>query len=113
MNRSPGEPPPHLPSLPPEFIEALADRYRLIKMIGAGGMGIVYLADALKHRRVGGVKVLRAEVAEAIGQERFLREINIVANLSHPNILPLHDSGEAAGAPPLVMPFVQGPKPPP
>ncbi|HEV8356329.1 MAG TPA: serine/threonine-protein kinase [Gemmatimonadales bacterium] len=109
MDRGPGGPPARLPSLPPEFVEALGDRYRLLKLIGAGGMATVYLADDLKHGRRVAVKVLRSEVASAIGPERFLREINIVANLSHPNILPLHDSGEASGLLYFVMPYVEGP----
>ncbi len=87
---------------------ALADRYRLERTLGAGGMATVYLADDLKHRRRVAVKVLRPELAVALGPERFLREITTTANLRHPNILPLFDSGEAAGLLYYVMPFVEG-----
>uniref|UniRef100_UPI00286E6386 protein kinase domain-containing protein n=1 Tax=Gemmatimonas sp. TaxID=1962908 RepID=UPI00286E6386 len=87
---------------------ALADRYRLERALGAGGMATVYLADDLKHRRRVAVKVLRPELAAALGPERFLREITTTANLRHPNILPLFDSGEAAGLLYYVMPFVEG-----
>ncbi len=93
---------------------ALADRYRVEREIGRGGMAVVCAAEDLKHRRRVAVKVLRPEVALSIGPARFLREIEIAARLSHPHILPLYDSGEAtmpgAGSPFLyyVMPFVEG-----
>ncbi len=74
---------------------ALKDRYAIQEELGAGGMATVYLAEDLKHHRKVAVKVLRPELAAAIGPERFLREIEISANLSHPHILPLFDSGEA------------------
>jgi Tol biopolymer transport system component len=73
--------------------EALADRYRIERQIGAGGMATVYLAEDLKHRRRVAVKVLRPELAAMLGAERFLREIEIAAQLQHPHILPLYDSG--------------------
>src|SRR6266487_5202656 len=77
---------------------ALADRYRLERELGAGGMATVYLAEDLKHRRKVAVKVLRPELARALGPERFLREIETTAHLRHPHILPLFDSGEAGGS---------------
>jgi serine/threonine-protein kinase len=76
---------------------ALADRYRLERELGAGGMATVYLAHDLKHNRKVAVKVLRPELAAALGHERFLREIEIAAGLSHPHILPLYDSGRTGG----------------
>jgi tetratricopeptide (TPR) repeat protein/tRNA A-37 threonylcarbamoyl transferase component Bud32 len=87
---------------------ALADRYRIERELGQGGMATVYLAEDLKHRRKVAVKVLRPELTESIGGTRFLREIEIAAQLSHPHILPLHDSGEAAGFLYYVMPYVEG-----
>lgn len=87
---------------------ALSPRYRLEREIGRGGMATVYLAEDLKHRRRVAVKVLDPEVAAAVGAERFLREIEIAARLSHPHILPLHDSGEAQGLLFYTMPFVEG-----
>ncbi|MEP7326912.1 MAG: protein kinase, partial [Gemmatimonadota bacterium] len=74
---------------------ALADRYRIERELGQGGMATVYLAEDLKHRRMVAVKVLRPELAAALGSERFLREIETTANLRHPHILPLYDSGAA------------------
>jgi serine/threonine-protein kinase len=87
---------------------ALGRRYRVEQEIGRGGMAIVYVAQDLKHHRRVAVKVLRPEVAAAIGRERFLREIDIAAKLSHPNILPLLDSGEADGLLYYMMPYVAG-----
>ncbi len=87
---------------------ALAERYRLERELGAGGMATVYLAEDLKHHRKVAVKVLRPELSSALGGERFPREIAIIAQLSHPHILPLHDSGEAAGFLYYVMPYVEG-----
>ena len=87
---------------------ALADRYRVDREIGSGGMAVVYLAEDLKHRRRVAIKVLRPELSAATGPERFLREIEIAAQLNHPNILGLHDSGEADGVLYFVMPFVEG-----
>ena len=74
---------------------ALADRYTIEREIGSGGMATVYLAHDLKHARKVAVKVMKPDLAEAIGADRFLREIRTTANLSHPHILPLFDSGEA------------------
>ena len=76
---------------------ALADRYLIDRKIGSGGMAVVYLAQDLKHNREVAVKVLRPELAAALGSERFVREIEIAARLSHPNILPLHDSDDVDG----------------
>jgi serine/threonine-protein kinase len=72
---------------------ALRDRYNIERELGAGGMATVYLAEDLKHRRQVAVKVLRPELAAIVGAERFLNEIEVTANLQHPNILPLYDSG--------------------
>src|SRR5688572_8090044 len=87
---------------------ALADRYRLERRLGEGGMAIVYAAEDVRHRRQVAVKVLRPELCASLGAERFLREIEIVAGLRHPHILPLYDSGEADGFLYYVMPLVEG-----
>jgi eukaryotic-like serine/threonine-protein kinase len=87
---------------------ALADRYTIERELGAGGMATVYLAEDVRHHRTVAVKVLRPELAAALGPERFLREIATTANLRHPHILPLYDSGEAAGFLFYVMPYVDG-----
>src|SRR3989442_7457266 len=87
---------------------ALADRYAVDRELGHGGTATVYLAQDLKHGRSVAIKVLRPELAAALGAERFLREIQIAARLSHPHILPLHDSGEAGGFLYYVMPYVEG-----
>ncbi len=73
--------------------KALSDRYEIQEEIGAGGMATVYLAHDLKHNRKVAVKVLRPELAAILGAERFLKEIEVTANLQHPNILALYDSG--------------------
>ncbi|MCC7034659.1 MAG: protein kinase [Acidobacteria bacterium] len=86
----------------------LAGRYRVEREIGRGGMAVVYLAHDLRHGRLVAVKVLGEHLAPATGRERFLREIAIAANLAHPHILPLHDSGEADGRLFYVMPYVAG-----
>jgi len=87
---------------------ALAGRYSIERELGRGGMATVYLAQDLKHRRPVAIKVLAPELAAALGRERFLREIETAARLSHPHILPLHDSGEADGLLYYVMPYVAG-----
>ncbi|HZJ01354.1 MAG TPA: protein kinase [Gemmatimonadaceae bacterium] len=87
---------------------ALADRYHIDRELGAGGMATVYLAEDLKHNRKVAVKVLKPELAVAIGAERFLAEIKTTANLQHPHILALHDSGEVNGTVFYVMPYVEG-----
>jgi formylglycine-generating enzyme required for sulfatase activity/tRNA A-37 threonylcarbamoyl transferase component Bud32 len=87
---------------------ALDGRYHLERRLGEGGMATVYLADDLKHERRVALKVLKPELAAVVGAERFLREIKTTANLQHPHILPLFDSGEADGFLFYVMPYVQG-----
>ena len=86
----------------------LTERYRIVRELGAGGMATVYLADDTKHHRQVAVKVLRPELAESVGVERFAREIEIAAGLHHPHILPLYDSGGAGSVLFYVMPFVEG-----
>ena len=87
------------------FPEALAERYRLTREVGRGGMAAVYLAHDLKHDRDVAIKVVHPAVAAALGADRFLREIAIVAQLRHPHIVPLYDSGAAEGALYFVMPY--------
>lgn len=87
---------------------ALASRYAIERELGSGGMATVYLAEDLKHHRKVAVKVLRPELAATLGPERFVREIEIAASLTHPHILPMHDSGEAAGFLYYVMPYIEG-----
>jgi len=87
---------------------ALADRYAVEREIGVGGMATVYLATDLKHERQVAVKVLNPELAQSLGADRFLREIKTAANLTHPHILPLFDSGEADGFLFYVMPYMKG-----
>ncbi len=112
--------------VPASLTAALADRYRLERELGQGGMATVYLAEDLKHHRKVAVKVLRPELAAALGPERFLREIETTANLRHPHILPLYESGilpddrtgvpddrtgrtgDPAGRPYYIMPYVEG-----
>lgn len=88
--------------------DALARRYTVRRELGRGGMATVLLADDLKHHRPVAIKVLHPELAAALGPERFLREIEVSARLTHPHILPLHDSGKAAGFLYYVMPYVEG-----
>jgi eukaryotic-like serine/threonine-protein kinase len=87
---------------------ALADRYKIIRKLGEGGMASVYLAEDIKHSRNVAVKILRPELAAVIGAERFLTEIKTTANLQHPHILPLFDSGESESFLYYVMPFIDG-----
>src|SRR5512134_1509482 len=87
---------------------ALADRYRIEREVGAGGMATVYLAQDLRHDRRVALKLLRPELSAVIGAERFLAEIKLTANLQHPHILPLFDSGEADGCLYYVMPLIEG-----
>ena len=87
---------------------ALQGRYRIEREIGEGGMATVYLADDLKHERKVALKVLKPELAAVVGAERFLAEIKTTANLQHPHILPLHDSGEVDGFLFYAMPYVEG-----
>src|SRR5512146_3531841 len=98
--------------MPPQLLtrlqSALADRYRLDSEIGAGGMATVYLAHDLRHDRNVALKVLKPDLGAVLGVERFLSELKVTANLQHPNLLPLFDSGEAEGLLYYVMPFVEG-----
>ena len=87
---------------------ALANRYKIESHLGECGMANVYLAQDVKHDRKVAVKVLRPELAAVLGAERFVQEIKTTANLQHPHILPLFDSGEADGFLYYVMPFVKG-----
>ena len=87
---------------------ALSDRYRLERELGQGGMATVYLAEDLKHGRKVAIKVLHPELSAVLGGERFLAEIKVTANLQHPHILGLIDSGEADGLLYYVMPYVAG-----
>jgi serine/threonine-protein kinase len=87
---------------------ALADHYIVDRELGRGGMALVYLARDVRHERFVALKTLRPEIAMALGRERFLREIKLAARLQHPNILPVYDSGDAAGTLYYVMPFVEG-----
>jgi serine/threonine-protein kinase len=86
---------------------ALADRYRFLRELGAGGMATVWLAEDLKHQRRVAVKVVHAEVSETVGAWRFLQEIRLVAGLSHPHIVPLFDSGECGGVLFYVMAYLE------
>ncbi len=95
-------------SLPSRIAGALSGHYELKEEIGAGGMATVYLAEDLRHDRRVALKVLRPELAAVIGAERFLAEIKLTANLQHPHILPLFDSGEADSFLFYVMPFIEG-----
>ncbi|CAN5893699.1 hypothetical protein BH24GEM1_BH24GEM1_25490 [soil metagenome] len=94
---------------------SLADRYKIerrpdgsLALLGRGGTAIVYLAHDLRHDRPVALKVVHQDLAASVGSERFLREIRVVARLSHPHILPLFDSGEAEGLLYFVMPYVRG-----
>jgi len=87
---------------------ALEGRYRIESELGEGGMATVYLADDIKHERKVALKVLKPELAAVVGAERFLAEIKTTANLQHPHILPLFDSGEADSFVFYVMPYVEG-----
>src|SRR5688500_11084016 len=87
---------------------ALEGRYSIVREIGAGGMATVYLAEDVRHRRKVAIKVLHPELTAVLGPERFLNEIELTANLQHPHILPLFDSGAADNLLFYVMPFVEG-----
>ena len=88
--------------------QALADRYHLERELGQGGMATVYLAEDVRHRRRVAIKVLHPELSAVLGPDRFLKEIELTANLQHPHILPLFDSGAVDGLLFYVMPFVEG-----
>lgn len=95
-------------SIPDRLAAALADRYRIERELGQGGMATVYLAEDLKHHRKVAVKVLRPDLAATMGSERFIREIEVAARLQHPHILGVLDSGDAQGFFYYVMPYVEG-----
>ena len=97
-----------LPTSLDQLKAALADRYTLERALGEGGMATVYLARDLRHNRQVALKVLKPELAAVLGAQRFLKEIQVTANLQHPHILPLYDSGNANGALFYVMPLVVG-----
>jgi len=101
-----------VPTTPPDRLTAaLSDRYRIERELGEGGMATVYLAHDVRHDRKVALKVLKPELAAAVGGDRFLREIRIAANLSHPHIVPLYDSGRIEGPSPVlyyVMPYIEG-----
>ncbi len=98
----------HMNDLRARLEASLSTTYRLERELGSGGMAVVYLAHDLRHKRRVALKVLRPEISAVMGPERFLREIETLANLTHPHILPLHDSGEADGLLFYVMPYVEG-----
>ena len=87
---------------------ALGERYRVDRLIDEGGMAAVFLAEDLKHRRSVAIKVMRPDLAASLGADRFLREIEIAAQLNHPHILSVYDSGEVDGMLYYVMPFIEG-----
>ena len=91
-----------------ELRRLLADRYRVERELGRGGMATVFLAEDMRYTRMVAIKVIRPEVAYTVGVERFLREIRFAARLTHPHILPVFDSGDTGGITYYVMPFVQG-----
>src|SRR5688500_11522015 len=90
------------------FNAALSGRYVLERELGRGGNATVYLARDQRHPRHVAIKLIHPDLARSLGTERFLREIKIAADLQHPHILGLHDSGEVDGAPYYVMPYVDG-----
>ncbi|MDB4889349.1 MAG: protein kinase [Gemmatimonadetes bacterium] len=93
---------------PSDLVSALVDRYAIERELGSGGMATVYLAEDIRHHRKVAIKVLHPELSAVIGSERFLKEIELTANLQHPHILPLFDSGDVNGQLYYVMPFVEG-----
>jgi len=97
-----------VPDVLEQLRTALGDRYEVERQVGEGGMATVFLARDVRHGRQVAIKTLRAELAASIGADRFLREIQLAANLQHPNILALYDSGEANGILFYVMPFIEG-----
>ena len=96
------------PTITERLSAALADRYRIARELGRGGMATVYLARDIRHDRDVAIKVLNAELAESLGRQRFVREIRMAAKLNHPHILPLYDSGECDGFLYFVMPVMRG-----
>ena len=105
----PPQPPEHVEASREQLQHALGARYVIERELGRGGMATVYLARDSRHRRPVAVKVLHPELSAALGAERFLKEIELTASLQHPHILPLFDSGAAAGGLLYyVMPYVEG-----
>ena len=94
--------------IPTQLADALRDRYAIERELARGGMATVYLAQDSRHHRRVAIKVLHPQLAQAVGPERFLHEIEIIAQLQHPHILPLHESGEGGGLLYFVMPYVAG-----
>lgn len=97
-----------MPEVPNALVDALSSCYRIDHQIGAGGMATVYLARDLKHDRDVAIKVLKPDLAAAVGTDRFIKEIRTIAHLKHPHILPLFDSGSVGGFLFYVMPFIEG-----
>jgi serine/threonine-protein kinase len=97
-----------VPLAPEKLVAALADRYRIERELGAGGMATVFLAHDVRHDRRVALKVLKPDLTSEVSAERFIREIRLAAGLTHPHILPVFDSGEAAGLLYYVMPVVEG-----
>ncbi len=97
-----------MPDLLERLSSALGDRYAIEREVGRGGMAVVFLAEDLKHHRQVALKVLHPELTATLGAERFLHEIEIIAGLQHPHILPLYDSGEVEGLLYYVMPYAEG-----
>ncbi|MDX1578272.1 MAG: serine/threonine-protein kinase [Gemmatimonadota bacterium] len=97
-----------MPLGPDEVSAAVPNRFRVVRNIGEGGWAVVYLAEDQRHHRNVALKVLRPELASLVGRRRFEREVEVVARLRHPHILPLHDSGVANGISWYVMPLVEG-----
>ena len=97
-----------MPDLLERLRAALGDWYAIESEIGRGGMAVVFLAEDLKHHRKVALKVLHPELGAAVGAERFLQEIETVASLTHPHVLPLYDSGDTDGLLYFVMPYVEG-----
>src|SRR5258705_12541909 len=93
---------------PASLANTLSDRYTIERLLGHGGMATVHLAEERKHKRKVAIKVLKHEFAASVGAERFLREIGIAAQLSHPHIVPLIDSGESDGSLYYVSPYIPG-----
>src|SRR6187402_2510806 len=88
--------------------DALKERYRIERELGQGGMATVFLAEDVRHHRKVAIKVLHPELSAVLGSERFLKEIELTANLQHPHILPLYDSGAAGPLLYYVMPYIDG-----
>lgn len=104
----PGNPPDEHARLRDQLQGAVGDRYRIERPLGEGGMAVVFLAEDTRHHRPVAIKVLQEELAHTIGVQRFLQEIEVIARLQHPHLLTLIDSGDVAGLPFYVMPFVEG-----